>query len=416
MPTVIAYDSPAIMAGLAADVSQARGGQQQFEDSLQQEREAAQLAAAQQPRPANDAGDRATYIPSVPTPAWTEGGPTPGGGQGGPTIYHPAGEQQLAPQAMQAWTNAHAGGLAGPGGAAAATGPSVGSAAGGRSRAGGAGRGGLPMNQQSMLDQIDQMEQQGMLNAAEAMRWRAQVHSGENPFGQKTAAEEQADLHMKQRLTPQQQHAQERQSRMDQDREDREDYKTAYQFHQDAIKELGAELKSEKYDDAAKARIQSEIDGHKSEAKALRDQYLARHRAAQQGPPQAQGASSLGVGGYSPTPVAPGQQVTSQNGVISNAAGVGMQTPPPYLPQGGPAPAQGGGPVGFQGRTIGNAGGMQDQQAAQAGRQPAQSYGLSIDQAMQLRNLYGSGAAARQALQKYGSFEAALAAAERPGS
>jgi len=373
-----------ITAGLAGNVSQARGTQLGFEDSLQarsladQEDARRQQAALEQQRMAMDAqlqGQRSGGSGTgqmVPSPAYTEGG-----GGTGPTLYQPQGALGMMPAAQAAQFASGTGGQADPGtGGQGAWGT-------GRSRYAHA-----PLDAQVQHGRVDDMQQNGYLNAAEAARWHGLIESGGNPFNQKTTAEEEAAAHLRSQISPWQQAQLDRQSRYEEERETRE----SYLAQKEAIKELidDKRKRAEKlHDPDERDRLTKEIEQHEKDLRELAEGYVNRKK---------QPTSPSPLVPSSPRPPAP---LARQDGLIQNPGGDVRRDP-------------GAG-------QIFNTQGMRDYQDADAARNRAgtagtgQDFGLSMDQALQLRQIYGSGAAARAALQKFGSYQAALQAAGEQG-
>lgn len=178
----MSFDSPSLVASLAGNVGQYKAGEiqnqqnldwsrynlaaqgQAFQQDLANRRFAAEQAAAQQ-QPA------APQL--VPTSAWTETDPN------GATIYHPAGEQQLPAQMAAQVDASHAPAAAGPA----------------QQRQYGVKGGGgnyVTPQQRAAMSRVDQMEQAGYLQPAEAQRWRGIIEGGGNPFDKPTLGEQES--------------------------------------------------------------------------------------------------------------------------------------------------------------------------------------------------------------------------------
>src|SRR6478609_2852292 len=185
MPSVLSFDDPAIVATLGHQASQFQVQQADRQYGLQlgqQQLQAAQIAAESRYRQQQLAN---SFTPPPQQAAAPQQPTSPGGTEitpSGATIYHPAGDG-FWPQQQPA-----AGGH--------------GSFAGQVSLAGG---GYITPLQRHMGDTIDQMEQAGQLQPAEAARWRMQVLAGQNPFEQPTVAEQLQTKHKEDVLTQYQQ-------------------------------------------------------------------------------------------------------------------------------------------------------------------------------------------------------------------
>lgn len=258
MPTVISYDSPAIMAGLAGDVSDARGNQQQFEDQLQADHLAMQQQQARaqfieglmQPHGGGGMGS-VSYNPQVVSPAYTSGG-----GGAGPTVYNPQGALgNVSPQL--------AANLAGGG------------AAGGGALAGGSGgTGHMPRNVQQAAGQLDAMHQNGLIDDTEYMRRKGILMSGGDPFSEPTSQERQRDLQLKsQTETAAQQGMEQQRQRDEEGKRSKEVYTTRMQSYSDQIKEINEELKAPTIADDRKQQLINQKERLNQERRTWQQQY-----------------------------------------------------------------------------------------------------------------------------------------------
>jgi hypothetical protein len=183
VPQILSTNDPALVATLASQASGYRVWHDQQELGLQ----ASQLAGNQNFEQQRLALERQRLAQSFTGQGGQPQQPqSPGGSEilpNGATIYHPAGDG-FYPQQQAA--GGRGGGNYGGGG--------------GEYSLGGVGQ--VPGLYLSPLQKqhngiIDQMEQAGQLGPAEAMRWRALVAAGHNPFTEQTTSE-QSDL-LKQR-------------------------------------------------------------------------------------------------------------------------------------------------------------------------------------------------------------------------
>jgi hypothetical protein len=182
MPVVLRYDDPALVATLGSQASRYATNRDQMQQSLEAQQLAQQglntrmAAADQHSQQLNDqvqgyaggqvgGGYTEQLAPQASTPAMIDtNGALVGGQGGGPgaTIYHPAGES-----------------------------PPMGGGRGGSSAVL-AGGGYLNPQQQQLMGYVQQMEQQGALRPEEAIRYRAQIVGGKNPFEDQTVNEQLA--------------------------------------------------------------------------------------------------------------------------------------------------------------------------------------------------------------------------------
>ncbi|HWE97600.1 MAG TPA: hypothetical protein VG269_26830 [Tepidisphaeraceae bacterium] len=157
----MSFDDPALVATLAANVGNFRANEIHGQDQL-----ALQQALARQ-HPAPQPQMQPEQPPAAPTPGWTETLPT------GATIFHPPGDpmpqQQAGAPSQQAM-------------------PGQGALARGRGQP--AGGGYVTPVQRMMMARIQQMEDGGLLQPAEAQRWHGIVESGGNPFDKPTIGEQ----------------------------------------------------------------------------------------------------------------------------------------------------------------------------------------------------------------------------------